>query len=101
VKTIVAIVRTDTLGDIVKALQERGIRGMTITEIKGIGEEVRLYKPYTIHNRIEIIVSDEKVDEITGVIVRHARTGFAGDGIIGVYPMEYMIKIRTGEKEKE
>jgi nitrogen regulatory protein P-II 1 len=100
-KTIVAIVRTDTLGDIVKALEERGIGGMTITEIKGIGEEVRLYKPYTIHNRIEIIVPDEKVDEVTGVIVRHARTGFAGDGIVGVYPMEYMIKIRTGEKEKE
>jgi nitrogen regulatory protein P-II 1 len=101
VKTIVAIVRTDTLGEMVRALEERGISGMTITEIKGIGEEVRLYKPYTIHNRIEIIVSDEKVDEITGVIVRHARTGFAGDGIIGVYPMEYMIKIRTGEKEKD
>jgi nitrogen regulatory protein P-II 1 len=101
VKTIVAIVRTDTLGDIVKALEDRGIRGMTISEIKGIGEEVRLYKPYTIHNRMEIIVPDEKVGEVTGVIVRHARTGFAGDGIIWVYPMEYMIKIRTGEKETE
>jgi nitrogen regulatory protein P-II 1 len=101
VKTIIAIVRTDTLGDIVKALEERGIRGMTISEIKGTGEEARLYKPYAIHNRIEIIVPDEKVEEITGVIVRHARTGFAGDGIIGVYPTEYMIKIRTGEKEKE
>jgi nitrogen regulatory protein PII len=38
------------------------------------------------------------VDEVTGVIVQHGKTGFAGDGLIGVYPMDYMIKIRTGEK---
>jgi nitrogen regulatory protein P-II 1 len=101
VKTIVAVVRTDSLENIVKSLEDGGIRGMTITEIKGIGEEVRLYKPYTIHNRIEIIVPDEKVDEVTGVIVRHAKTGFPGDGLIAVYPMDYTIKIRTGEKKTE
>jgi nitrogen regulatory protein P-II 1 len=101
VKTIVAVVRTDTLGEIVKALEERGIRGMTISEIRGVGEEVRMYRSYNIHNRIELIVPDGKVDDVTGVIVRHARTGFAGDGIIGVYPMDFMIKIRTGEKEAE
>jgi nitrogen regulatory protein P-II 1 len=98
-KTITAIVRTDSLEDIVKSLEEKGIRGMTITEIKGIGSEVRLYKPYTIHNRIEIIVPDEKVEEVTGTIVQQGQTGFAGDGLIGVYPMDYMIKIRTGEKK--
>ena len=98
-KTITAIVRTDSLGEIVKSLEEKGIRGITITEIKGVGREVRLYKPYTIHDRIEIIVPDERVDEVTGVIVQHGQTGFAGDGLIGVYPMDYMIKIRTGEKK--
>ncbi len=99
-KMIVAIVRTNTLGDIVKALEERGVWGITSCEIKGIGEGVRLYRPYTNHNRIELIVPDYKVDDVTDVIVRHARTGYAGDGIIGVYPMDFMIKIRTGEKEK-
>jgi nitrogen regulatory protein P-II 1 len=98
-KTITAVVRTDSLEEIVKSLEDKGIRGMTITEIKGVGEEVRLYKPYTIHNRIEIIVPDEKVDEVTGVIVQHGKTGFAGDGLIGVYPMDYVIRIRTGEKK--
>ena len=83
-----------------KSLEERGIRGMTITQIKGTGREVRLYRPYTIHNRIEVIVSDEKVEEVTSVILQHGKTGFAGDGLIGVYPMEYMIKIRTGEKKR-
>ncbi len=98
-KTVVAIVRTDSLENIVKSLEERGTRGLTIAEIRGIGEEVRLYRPYNIHNRIEIIVPDEKVDEVTDVIVLHAGTGFAGDGLIGVYPMDYTIKIRTGERQ--
>jgi nitrogen regulatory protein P-II 1 len=101
VKTIVAVVRTDSLEDIVKSLEDKGIRGMTITETRGVGEEVPLYRHYAIHNRVEIIVPDEKVDEVTGVIVRHGQTGFAGDGFIGVYPMDYMIKIRTGEKKTE
>ncbi len=85
-KTITAIVRTGSVEEIVKALEDKGIRGMTITEIKGTGREVRLYKPYTIHSRIEMIVPDEKVDEITGVIVRYGKTGFAGDGLIGSIP---------------
>ncbi|MDA8387859.1 MAG: P-II family nitrogen regulator [Nitrospiraceae bacterium] len=99
-KTIVAIIRTGSLEDIVAALEDIGIRGMTIADIKGIGEGVSLYQPYTIHNRVEIIVPDEKVDEAARAIVRHGKTGFAGDGIIGVYPMDYAMKIRTGEKEK-
>jgi nitrogen regulatory protein P-II 1 len=100
-KTIVAVVRTNSLTDVVNALEEKGFRGMTISEIRGIGEEIRLYRPYDIHNRIEIIVPDERVEEVAGTILLHAKTGFAGDGIIGVYPMDYMIKIRTGKKEKE
>ena len=72
---------------------------MTIAEIKGLGREVQLYQPYSVHNRIEIIVPDEKVEEVTAVILQHGKTGFAGDGLIGVYPMDYMIKIRTGEKK--
>jgi nitrogen regulatory protein P-II 1 len=100
-KTIIAVVRTESLEQIVASLEDMGIRGMTITEIKGTGEEVSLYKPYTIHNRVEIIVPDGRVDEVTRVIVRHGKTGFAGDGLIGVYPMDYMIKIRTGERRTD
>ena len=98
-KTVSAIVRTESLEDIVKALEDIGIKEMTIADIKGIGDEVTLYKPYTIHNRIDIIVPDEKVEAAAGAIIRHGKTGFAGDGVIGVYPMDYALKIRTGEKE--
>lgn len=98
-KTVTAVIRTESLEAIVKSLGERGVRGMTIAEIKGLGREVQLYQPYSVHNRIEIIVPDEKVEEVTAVILQHGKTGFAGDGLIGVYPMDYMIKIRTGEKK--
>lgn len=97
-KIVIAIVRTTCLEGIVKSLEDMGIRGMTISEIKGTGEQVQLYKPYTIHNKIEIIVPDEKVDEVTEVILEHAHTGFAGDGFIAVYQVECMIRIRTRER---
>jgi nitrogen regulatory protein PII len=62
---ITAVVRTTSLEHIVQKLEQLGIRNLTISEIKGIGEEVPLFKPYTIHDRIEIIVSDDKADEKT------------------------------------
>lgn len=96
-----AIVRTSSLEKIVTALEDIGIMGITITNVKGTGEEVSLYRPYAIHSRIEIIAGDEKADEAVHTIVRHGKTGFAGDEIIGVYPMDYMVKIRTGEKKPE
>lgn len=97
-KMITAIVRTTSLEHIVKSLEGIGVKGMTISEIKGIGEQVQPFRPYTIHSRIEIIVPDEKAERVTGVILEDAHTGLAGDGLIAVYPIDYMIKIRTKEK---
>jgi len=97
-ETVVAIVRTICLEHIIKALEKVGIKGMTILEVKGIGEQVQLYQPYSIHKRIEIIVPDEKVDVVTNIILEHGHTGLAGDGLIAVYPIDYMIKIRAKER---
>jgi nitrogen regulatory protein PII len=97
-KMITAIVRTTSLDNMVKSLEDTGIREMTISEIKGIGEETPLFKPYTMHSRIDIIVPDEKADKIADVILRHAHAGLPGDGLIAVHPVDYMIKIRTKEK---
>lgn len=97
-KMVEAIVRTVSFEGIVESLELIGVKGMTICEMKGIGEQVQLYKPYTIHNRIEIIVPDEMVDDVVRSILDHAHTGLAGDGLIAVHPIEYMIKIRTKEK---
>jgi len=67
-------------------------------EVKGTGEQVEVFKPYTIHKRIDIIVPDERVEEASRTILDHAHTGLAGDGLIAVSPVEYIIKIRTKEK---
>lgn len=97
-KMVEAIVRTVSFEGIVESLELRGVKGMTICEMKGTGEQVQLYKPYTIHNRIEIIVPDERVDKVTDIILEHGHTGLANDGLITMYPIESMIKIRTKEK---
>ena len=96
-KMISAIVRTSSLESIVKALEDIGVRGMTIMEVKGIGEQVELFRPYTIHSRIEIIVADERVDAVAKVIIDRGHTGFVGDGLVAVYPVDHVIKIRTKE----
>lgn len=96
-KMVIAIIRTTCLERIVKALEERGIKGITISDVKGTGEQVELFKPYTIHKRVDIIVPDDKADEVSGIILENSHTGLAGDGIIAVSPVDYIIKIRTKE----
>ena len=97
-KMITAIVRTTALDNMVKSLEDMRIGEMTISEIKGIGEETPLFGPYTIHSKIDLIVPDDNVDQIAEVILQHAHTGLAGDGFIAVHPVDYMIKIRSKEK---
>lgn len=99
-KLITAIVRTTGIERVVKSLELIGIKSMTISEIKGLGEEVRLNNPYSIHDKIEIIVSDDNVDVIVKTLFENTRTGFAGDGVIAVTPLDYAVKIRTEEKLK-
>lgn len=97
-KLITAIVRTTSLEAIVKSLEQAGIKGMTIAEVKGTGDQVQLYRPYTIHNRIDIFTTDAKAEEVSRIIFDHATTGLAGDGLLAVQPVECVIKIRTREK---
>lgn len=97
-KKITAIVRTTVVERIVKSLQEAGIRGISISEVKGIGEQVQVFTTYTAHSRIEIIVPDETVERLTSIIFEYGHTGLAGDGLIAVGPVDYIMKIRTKEK---
>jgi nitrogen regulatory protein P-II 1 len=97
-KMITAIVRTTSLQHVVQQLEKIGIRGLTISEIKGIGEEVRLNNPYSIHDKIEIIVPDEKIDEVVQLIFDEVGTGLVGDGLVAVSPTDYAVRIRTRER---
>jgi nitrogen regulatory protein P-II 1 len=98
-KMVMAIVRTSSLEKVLGSLQEAGIRGLTISEVRGLGNEVHMYTPYEVHSRIEIILPDEEVEKAASAIVENAHTGFAGDGMIVVRPVDYVIKIRTKEKK--
>ncbi len=85
-KMVTAIVRTTSLQNVIQRLEKIGIKGLTISEVKGLGEKVRLKNPYSIHDKIEIVVADEKADEAARAILENAGTGLAGDGIIAVAP---------------
>ena len=73
---------------------------MTVTEVKGRGEEVVLYRNYSVHNKIEIILPDNEVDNAVKTILDLAQTGERGDGVITVQEVKELIRIRTKETLK-
>ncbi len=97
-KLVKAIVRTTSLERIVKALQGLGVRHMTIFEVQGIGEQVQLFNPYTIHKMIQVVIRDEEVEAVTRAITDQAHTGLPGDGVITVHPVDLKIEIQTKER---
>jgi len=105
-KLIVAIVKPFKLDDIKAALEELGLRGLTISECRGFGRQrghTEVYRgaEYTIDFvpkvRLELLVEDEEVARATTAVVDAARTGRIGDGKLWVVPIESVIRIRTGE----
>ncbi len=109
-KKIEAIIKPFKLDDVREALSAIGITGMTVGEIKGFGRQkghTELYRgaEYVVDFlpklKLDIVVSDEKLDECIEAITNAARTGKIGDGKIFVYPVEQVIRIRTGEQGDE
>lgn len=105
-KKIEAIIRPFKLDDVREALSEIGVRGMTLTEIKGYGRQkghTELYRgsEYKIDFlpkvKLEIIAKDEMVDSVVSTIIKAAKTGQVGDGKIFVTPVEDVIRVRTEE----
>lgn len=109
-KKIEAIIRPFKLDDVRAALSEIGVRGMTLTEVKGYGRQkghTELYRgsEYKIDFlpkiKIEIIAADSMVENIVSTIVKGARTGQVGDGKIFVSPVEDVIRVRTEESGED
>jgi len=110
VKKIEAIIKPFKLDEVKSALNEIGIKGMTITEVKGYGrqkghKEIYRGAEYVVDFipkvKIEIVVEASKVDQIVEAIRQAANTGKIGDGKIFILPVEDIIRVRTGEKGKE
>jgi len=109
-KKIEAIIKPFKLDDVKEALSNIGIKGMTISEVKGYGrqkghKEIYRGAEYIVDfipkAKLEIIVEADQVDEIVEHIRQAAKTGKIGDGKIFVLPVEEVIRVRTGEKGKE
>ena len=106
-KSVVAIMRQEKYADVKKDLLAVGCEGMTVSEIKGRGSQRGIKESYRGSSfcidlipktRIEIVVKDEGLDAIVGAIKEGAHTGNIGDGKIFIYPIENVIRIRTGEE---
>ena len=102
-----ALIRPQKLEDVKTALSDAGIKGMTVTEVRGAGKQ----KGFTQHYRgaeytvnllqkikIEIVVTDAEAPNVAHVISEAARTGEIGDGKIFLIPVAEAIRIRTGEE---
>jgi len=106
-KKIEAIIRPERLEYVKAALEEKGIVGMTITEVRGRGRQKGMKIQFRGREmeidtlpkvKIEVVVSDEVVDTVVNTIVEAARTGSVGDGKIFVIPVEKVVRVRTGEE---
>ena len=109
-KLIMAIIKPFRLDDVRDALSEIGIRGMTVTEVKGFGRQkghTELYRgaEYAVDFlpkiKLEVAVQSDQVDRVIESITTAAQTGKIGDGKIFVSEIEQVIRIRTGETGPE
>lgn len=107
-KLITAIIKPFKLDDVRDALGEIGIKGMTVTEVKGFGRQkghTELYRgaEYVVDFlpkiKLEVAVNESLVDQVIEMISKAANSGKIGDGKIFVTPLEHAIRIRTGETD--
>ncbi len=105
-KKIEAVIKPFKLDEVKEALQQAGIQGMTVSEVKGFGRQkghTELYRgaEYVVDFlpkiKLEIIVKDEELQKVVDAIQKTAKTGRIGDGKIFVTSVEEVIRIRTGE----
>jgi nitrogen regulatory protein P-II 1 len=105
-KKIEAVIKPFKLDDVKEALNEIGIQGMTVSEVKGYGrqkghKEIYRGAEYVVDFipkiKIEIVVDDDRSDQVVAKIRDAANTNKIGDGKIFVLPVEEAIRVRTGE----
>jgi len=109
-KLVTAIIKPFKLDDVRQALADVGVKGVTVTEVKGFGRQrghTELYRgaEYVVDflpkMKVEVAIDDELLEQVVEVISNTARTGKIGDGKIFITPLEQVIRIRTGETGPE
>jgi len=109
-KKVEAVIKPFKLDEVKDQLNEIGVKGITVSEVKGFGRQkghAELYRgaeyivDFLPKIKLEIIVSDELVDDVINAVTKSAQTGRIGDGKIFVTSLEDTIRIRTGERGEE
>jgi nitrogen regulatory protein P-II 1 len=109
-KLVVAVVKPFKLDDVKEALKALGVHGLTLTEAQGFGRQrghTEVYRgaeyevEFVPKIRLEIVVDDVQVEEVTTAILDSAGTGKIGDGKVWILPVEDIIRVRTGERGSE
>ena len=109
-KKVEAVIKPFKLDEVKDKLNEIGIKGITVTEVKGFGRQkghTELYRgaEYVVDFlpkiKLEIVVADNQLDEVVNAIIKSAQTGRIGDGKIFVTHLEDTIRIRTGERGED
>ena len=109
-KLIMAVIKPFKLDDVREVLSNIGVEGMTVSEVKGFGRQkghTEIYRgaEYTVHFlpkvKLEIAVNDELVESAVEAIRTAAQTGRIGDGKIFVYDISSVLRLRTGELDRE
>jgi len=107
-KLVTAIIKPFKLDEVREALTEIGIQGLTVTEVKGFGRQkgqTEIYRgaEYTVNFvpkiKLEVVISDDRVEHVLEAIRKSAYTGTIGDGKIFVFDVGHAIRIRTGERD--
>jgi nitrogen regulatory protein P-II 1 len=109
-KKIEAIVRPFKLEDVRIALAKIGVNGMTITEVRGLGNQkghMEIYRgneypvDFLTKIKVEVVVPEELLDSCLDAIMTSARTGVLGDGRVFISTIDQVLRIRTGEEDAD
>lgn len=105
-KKIEAIIRPHVVNDIKEALFEAGFRGMTLSEVKGLGRQkghtevyrgAEYFVDFLPKVKLEIVIADKMVEKAVSIIIQYSKSGKVGDGKIFIYTVDEAIRVRTEE----
>lgn len=109
-KKVEAIIKPFKLDDVKEGLSSIGIKGLTVSEVKGFGRQrghKEIYRgaeyevDFVPKIKLEIVIETDQITDVVNMIQEKAKTGKIGDGKIFIVPVEDVIRIRTGEKGKD
>ena len=108
-KLITAVVQPGKLDEVIRAVEENGARGLTVTEVMGFGQQYGHYGAEQFSDqsalvlpkvRVDVLVQDEMAETLADVIAKAANTRSIGDGKIWVCPVDSALRVRTGERDR-